>query len=560
MDMNNEDEDITSRRSSTYSISDSVTVFRGTETRLNSDNLSQPQTHTDIINPRLSSPSYSQPFSPFSVNNEPQSNSQVLPESSHLINDNHTLQNNERIDSREGVLADIPDDNSLDINDDRLVSNEYPDPSQNHEQGNSNDIFGINDDSAGGRSSQNENRNLPDVEDSRSDASLDGPPAKVRKIDNDEGDGETCPICLEPWENSGDHRLVALKCGHLFGSRCVEKWLRGSPLKSRSCPTCKTKATLRDLRHIYARKLITPDTTQITELKQQMLNLQAEKNKIELELEKSKIAHRACLLELDVLRGTLMKNQNVKEPARRQWRFSLEKNLQVCREGGCRVLTYNCRTYELYVSQKSVNNLFPGYGIRKVSCLDYKLGQFVHLHPKPIRDITYSQPRDLLLSVGLDSTARIVERGIPSITINTGMPLWSCSWDYLRTNEFYVGGVGGVIHQYDFRNPSTYLQILRNTTDISPVASICSTEYGLLSCQLNSAWLWVAHARQWEPRALPVDGSFMSLCYDNVSHRALVCTRPNTSTFEKAKLTLCRLKSGILGEVIVDVEDTFNGE
>jgi hypothetical protein len=30
-----------------------------------------------------------------------------------------------------------------------------------------------------------------------------------------------CPICFEPWTNSGNHRLVCLKCGHLFGERYV---------------------------------------------------------------------------------------------------------------------------------------------------------------------------------------------------------------------------------------------------------------------------------------------------------------------------------------------------
>ncbi|CAK1547952.1 unnamed protein product [Leptosia nina] len=193
----------------------------------------------------------------------------------------------------------------------------------------------------------------------------------------------------------------------------------------------------------------------------------------------------------------------------------------------------------------------------KVSCVDYKLGQFVHLHPKPIRDITYSQPRDLLLSVSLDSSVRIVERGIPSSTINCGVPLWSCSWDYLRSNEFYVGGVGGVICQYDVRNPTTYLQRLTVPDDLSPVVSLCSTEFGLLSCQLNSCRLWVG-GRQWEPRPLPVEGPFMSLCYDNESHRALVSGR--SSGAERSKLTLCKLKASMLsGEVLFDVEQTFSG-
>ncbi|KAJ1848464.1 RING finger and WD repeat domain-containing protein 3, partial [Coemansia sp. RSA 2703] len=35
-----------------------------------------------------------------------------------------------------------------------------------------------------------------------------------------------CPICLESWGTTGAHRLVALKCGHLYGQRCIRRWLR----------------------------------------------------------------------------------------------------------------------------------------------------------------------------------------------------------------------------------------------------------------------------------------------------------------------------------------------
>ncbi|CAG5026771.1 unnamed protein product [Parnassius apollo] len=399
----------------------------------------------------------------------------------------------------------------------------------------------------------------------RKDEDLEEPPAKVRKLSspkpNDDMDGETCPICLDSWGNSGEHRLVALKCGHLFGAQCVQRWLKAQTLRERSCPTCKSKAALKDIRFIYARRLVAADSSQITALQKQVELLQTEKNRAELELQKCRIAHRACALQLEVLRSTLMKSQVAKEQrVRKTWRFALEKNLEICKDGGCRVLTYNCRTYELYVSQKSVNYLFPGYGIRKVSCVDYKLGQFVHLHPKPIRDITYSQPRDLLLSVALDSSARIVERGTPSATIQCGMPLWSCSWDYLRSNEFYVGGVGGVIHQYDVRNHNTYIQRLTAAGDMSPVVSLCSTEFGLLSCQLNSCWLWVANMRQWEPRALPIDGPFMSLCYDSESHRALISCRPGPNGSERSRLTLCKLKASVpSGEVLFETEQSFAG-
>lgn len=41
--------------------------------------------------------------------------------------------------------------------------------------------------------------------------------------EEDDDDGLTCPICLDSWEMSGDHRLVSLKCGHLFGNSCIKR-------------------------------------------------------------------------------------------------------------------------------------------------------------------------------------------------------------------------------------------------------------------------------------------------------------------------------------------------
>lgn len=450
------------------------------------------------------------------------------------------------------------DENTRDSNADMVRS---PDIQNEHSYSNP---VSVNEDSNPISLSSSSNSSVS-INHTRKASECDEPPSKVRKVSssskNDEIDAETCPICLDAWGNSGVHRLVSLKCGHLFGYECVERWLKAQNSKERSCPTCKSKAAMKDIRFIYAKRLVAADTAEITSLQKQVEILKEEKNRTELQLQKSEIAHRACVLQLEVLRSTLMKSQVSKDQAtRKSWRFPLEKNLEVYKDGSCRVMTYNSRTYELYVSQKSMNHLFPGYGIRKVSCVDYKLGQFVHLHPKPIRDITYSQPRDLLLSVALDCSARVLDRGIPNVTVDAGFPLWSCSWDYLRSNIFYVGGVGGMIHQYDIRNTSTFVANLQAPGNMSPVISLCSTQFGLLSCQLNTCWLWVNGSQDWEPRALPVDGSFMSMSYDNDTQRALISVRPSLNGTERSKLSICKFKSSVpTGEVLIDVEDTFNG-
>jgi len=63
-----------------------------------------------------------------------------------------------------------------------------------------------------------------------------------------------CPICYDPWTNSGPHRIVSAPCGHLFGLTCITNWLmQGTDRKkkrkgARCCPQCKAEVELAELR------------------------------------------------------------------------------------------------------------------------------------------------------------------------------------------------------------------------------------------------------------------------------------------------------------------------
>lgn len=62
-----------------------------------------------------------------------------------------------------------------------------------------------------------------------------------------DSDKNCCCICLEPWTNSGDHRLVCLPCGHLLGDSCAKHVLK----LQKKCPICKAKASYKHVRIIY---------------------------------------------------------------------------------------------------------------------------------------------------------------------------------------------------------------------------------------------------------------------------------------------------------------------
>ncbi|KRF98270.1 uncharacterized protein Dwil_GK27559 [Drosophila willistoni] len=62
-----------------------------------------------------------------------------------------------------------------------------------------------------------------------------------------EEEGRSCPICLCPWQESGNHRLVTLPCGHLFGDGCVKAHLR----QNSTCPLCRSRAKLNNLIYLF---------------------------------------------------------------------------------------------------------------------------------------------------------------------------------------------------------------------------------------------------------------------------------------------------------------------
>uniref|UniRef100_A0A336M0F1 CSON006523 protein n=1 Tax=Culicoides sonorensis TaxID=179676 RepID=A0A336M0F1_CULSO len=103
------------------------------------------------------------------------------------------------------------------------------------------------------------------------------------EYNDDDGDGTQCPICYEPWEESGEHSLVSLKCGHLFGESCVKRWLNDQQVQQnkRFCPVCRTKAETKHIRPLYARRIVQIKYERLNELKAELANSKERAKKYE---------------------------------------------------------------------------------------------------------------------------------------------------------------------------------------------------------------------------------------------------------------------------------------
>lgn len=93
------------------------------------------------------------------------------------------------------------------------------------------------------------------------------------KIEVDEDEINCCPICLEPWTNTGSHQACCMPCGHIFGYQCIKDWLKcGTRGGKRPCPTCKSPGRVKDLRYLFGlpTRFSAADTSLSESLKRQL--------------------------------------------------------------------------------------------------------------------------------------------------------------------------------------------------------------------------------------------------------------------------------------------------
>ncbi|XP_071423308.1 E3 ubiquitin-protein ligase RFWD3 isoform X1 [Pithys albifrons albifrons] len=362
------------------------------------------------------------------------------------------------------------------------------------------------------------------------------PSVPVAQLDEEEGD--TCSICFDQWTNAGDHRLSALRCGHLFGYTCIEKWLKGQAGK---CPQCNKKAKRSDIVVLYARTLKALDTSEQERMRSSLEKAQMLQRQAELESAQSRLQLQVLTDECSKLRRqvqelkALVAQQNVstlQQPgsshtclpgslpsSQSQRKYHLEKVFLVSERGNCRVMAYCDSMSCLVVSQPSPHYPgFPGCGVKMVSLADLKSNRYISIHSKPIRALAFGTRSDgLLLSASLDGTLKLTSLATNTVvqTYDTGRPVWSCCWCLDDTNYVYAGLVNGSIMIYDLRNTNTHVQELVPQKSRCPMVSLsylprmasASLPYGgILAGTLEGACFWEHKAgSSYRPHHLPLE-------------------------------------------------------
>ncbi|CAJ1055912.1 E3 ubiquitin-protein ligase RFWD3 [Xyrichtys novacula] len=402
-------------------------------------------------------------------------------------------------------------------------------------------------------------------------ASAPAPPPQTEET----GEGDTCSICFEPWTTAGDHRLSALRCGHVFGYTCIQRWLKAQGSAGK-CPQCNKKAKRSDIFLLYTPKLRALDNSEQESLKKSLEQEQSLRRKAELESAQYKLKlqvvtsqYGQAQQELQELRSlmaqagrsslpsssssssssssastSLFLRASQRADGSRSGQYGFSKAVLVSQNGGSRVLSYCEPLSCLLASQLSQHaTLVPGYGVKKVSVVNMKASQYVPIHSKQIRGLAFNRQNDsLLLSASLDNTIKLTSLLTNTVvqTYNAGKPVWSCCWCLDNSNYVYAGLINGTVLVYDTRDTSTHVQELLPLRSRCPVASLCyipraaSSSFpcgGLIAGSLEGGCFWEqVNETTYRPHMLPLESSGCTdIQVETESRHCLVTYRPGRS-------------------------------
>jgi E3 ubiquitin-protein ligase RFWD3 len=364
-------------------------------------------------------------------------------------------------------------------------------------------------------------------------------------------ESELCPICFESWTNAGAHRLVCLKCGHLFGEMCIDRWIKSNP----KCPQCNRPSKRTDIRRIYAKTIKVIDTAELDKALKDLEGERTLRKKAEISTSEMKIQYQVLLEDYNRMKDEYQryKLQNLNQNNLRMNStqilnndrlnsltvYGLDKTINITDLGGCRVTAFSSRCVALLVSQPSNSALFPGFGIKKINFLDYKLNQYIPIHSKTIRDLAINSSNDdgIILTCGLDKTIKLtnIVNNVIIHSYECPAPVWSCTFNTDNPLYFYAGLQNGKVLTFDKRKTDKYIDILNN--DIACCQPISSLQYISSESALKQSGLLVTHLdrtvfygtnnfEQYNYYPLLIENNMTCSSYDPQSGLLLVSMRP----------------------------------
>ncbi|KAJ2963970.1 hypothetical protein NQZ79_g1048 [Umbelopsis isabellina] len=381
---------------------------------------------------------------------------------------------------------------------------------------------------------------------------------------SDSDDDETicqCPICFENWSNTGAHRIVSMKCGHLFGLSCIERWIcRSRKDVKPKCPQCNAIISKKDIRPVWAKRITSEDSVKLDKLQEDFKTQQAKQLEYEVALSKLHLAYEMSKHELNkkdaeiqslksMISNSVSNNSNVfrrlTSPTvsliyQLQMKQKLSFHTSVSRFAAiarvCRVMAFN-QGFDMIVASKSSSA--SEHAIQKISLVDNLNLETITIHSRGIRDIQCSRS-GLCLTTGLDGKAKITSLKDNCIvqSYNLGTAGWCCSWDQSDGNQLYCGLMDDSVMMFDVRNTRDYVYHLKDhaKTNRKPIHSLIhigGPTNSVLCANLDRLYTWNLAGD--EPYCSVIDMDYQdfhpySVSYDKSSMTILASLRSQTAT------------------------------
>ncbi|XP_054799201.1 uncharacterized protein LOC129303727 [Prosopis cineraria] len=320
-------------------------------------------------------------------------------------------------------------------------------------------------------------------------------------------DGLFCPICMDAWTNDGEHHICCLPCGHMYGMSCIKRWLQQRK-NSGKCPQCNRKCALRDVRKLYASRVLAADE----ESQKKIRSLEArcailerkgsdwykkeaawQKKEAQLHLEVKKLTERNAYLEQLIQDMDRRQTSAMGAIGNCRWRseskhgfgakiygkghccnFELQREFQLT---SALVFDVNASNQILLIAQRPKGIGGP-YLLTKMSLIPpYEMEDILlpsascaikDLHISPLNS-------DLALYASLGRKLSVLSMESNNVVVNYDLqvPAWSCSWDRSSSHYVYAGLQNGSVLEFDLRQTAGPIKSQNGLTS-NPVHTVQS--------------------------------------------------------------------------------------
>lgn len=396
-------------------------------------------------------------------------------------------------------------------------------------------------------------------------------------------DNENCTICMDEWTVGGDHRVCCLNCGHLFGRKCIEQWIKEKGGQAK-CPICNKAAKKTHIRDLWVKSIKAIDNNEALELSKQLERerknrktddalLYNQRIKIEMleedvcKLKKAVIERDQTISKMRIAMAQTIKrrkiddrvydsedeismpemieieSENINQFREIKGVFHAAKKFESSRNGGCRSMAISPSAGIIIVSQPaSSGSIFDEFGLKKYSLLDENLKEFIPLHKKNITAMDLRKAGDLVLTAASDKRVRITSMH-NNICIHTYLTTFEpvgLAWSAHRENQFYVATGNRFAQLYDMRNTSEHIcQSSCRVSESRPLSIAASNEpEGILINDIRgSQFIDVSQESDYNEsyinreiehfkhHSLPFNGLMGTVDYDSSKKLALISSR-----------------------------------